>query len=69
MKFLPGVEFKVTHVYREGNAVTDAISKFQDFDHFIWWDSPPSFILELATGIDLWNIFVLFEPIRGYLVF
>lgn len=48
MEFLQGTELNVNHIYREGNAVADAISKFKDFDRFICWDSPPSFILDLA---------------------
>lgn len=49
-ELLEEVELKVNHIYREGIKVTDAISKFQDFEHFIWWDIVPDFILSIAEN-------------------
>lgn len=44
---LQNVELKANHIYREGNAVADAIANFKDYDNYIWWDQVPEFILQL----------------------
>lgn len=43
-------EFHVSHIFREGNSVADAISTFQDFDRFIWWNEVPDFLASLVAN-------------------
>lgn len=48
-KKIKDIEFVASHVYREGNAVTDAISAYDTREEYIWWEDIPDFILNLAA--------------------
>ena len=42
---------RVSHVYREGNAVADALAKYGASNGDFWWDSLPLF-LQSVYGFD-----------------
>lgn len=45
LHLLSQMQFKVSHIYREGNHVADALANHgTTITGFVWWDSPPLFI-------------------------
>ncbi|KAK9931811.1 hypothetical protein M0R45_019074 [Rubus argutus] len=46
------MSFRSSHIFREGNRVADALANFgssSSSSRFVWWDSPPSFIVSLCN--------------------
>ncbi|KAF1894302.1 hypothetical protein Lal_00004226 [Lupinus albus] len=45
--WIASMNFKVSHIYREGNACADSLASFGAFSQmYTWWDDVPGFIFE-----------------------
>ncbi|KAK9931139.1 hypothetical protein M0R45_018433 [Rubus argutus] len=44
------MQFRCSHIFREGNKVADALANFGlTSDTMVWWDSPPAFVVSLCN--------------------
>ena len=63
LTYISRMNFKVSHIYREGNSVADSLAKHgvsSSISSFSWWDSAPFFVILLFVGITVVNLILDF---------